>query len=401
MKPDSFRDFHVFRKEKFGLVFSSRDGGQIGFLTFVVQNAFQKWSCCGEHLGELGPVISLEQRIQQGVDLFCVHVGCALHRVRPEVTVHGAAEEDGQFAKDFGVVLEIRVRKAKKIVQVARVAAVNHGFNFPAKHFLRCQNRELTRLRVEEGRSRERAWRERKGTHQKIDLHLKSVLRSGVVEVAEIPFAQGVIIDAVLKFVAEAGSDLFHGLDDVRAFGEHRLAINVADVVQIDVHRKPLQTQVEQVEGRAALESEFPTQEGMPLKLVQEFPKTKDLLEVVGLKADCFRRCCETRAVEFHVGMLEFPVGASVSGTMSLQVGTQRFPGRLVPRYATPGGSLRRKRSRASPRKKSLSAWRSSRKPNREYSHGLRRSFRYLSTASKSNDGNIASDLSSSSTPPL
>src|SRR5258708_34456056 len=210
-----------------------------------------------------------------------------------------------------------------------------------------------------------------------------------------------VIIDDVLEFVAEAHSDLFYGPNDVRAFGEHPVAINVADVVQIDVHRKPLQTQVEQVEGRGALESEFPTQEGMPLKLVQEFPKTKNLLEVVGLKAGCFRRCCETRAVEFHVGILEFTGGGSVSGTMSLQVGTQRFPGRLVPRNATPVGSLRRNRSRASPRQKSLSAWRSTRKPNNEYSHGLRRTFRYLSTASKSNDGNIASDLSSSSTPPL
>jgi hypothetical protein len=54
---------------------------------------------------------------------------------------------------------------------------------------------------------------------------------------------------------------------------------------------KPLQTQVEQVEGRAALASEFPTQEGMALKLVQEFPKTKNLLEVPQFSPGhhCFR----------------------------------------------------------------------------------------------------------------
>jgi hypothetical protein len=34
-EPDAFRDFQVFRKEKFGLVFSSRDGGQVGFFSML------------------------------------------------------------------------------------------------------------------------------------------------------------------------------------------------------------------------------------------------------------------------------------------------------------------------------------------------------------------------------
>jgi|SRR5580704_2227210 len=41
---------------------------------------------------------------------------------------------------------KIRFRKAKKVVQVARVSAVDHGFDFSREQFLSGQNKKLGRL---------------------------------------------------------------------------------------------------------------------------------------------------------------------------------------------------------------------------------------------------------------
>jgi len=165
------------------------------------------------------------------------------------------------------------------------MAAVDHGFDFPREQLLRGQHQKLTRLGIGDGSGwKESRWQSA-GAHQEVDLHLDAVLSAGMVVVAEVPLPQGMIIGAVLQFVSEAGGDLFESFDDVRALTEHFGAINVCDVVQVDVHGEPRYVEVEQVEGGAAFENEFVAKEGMFVELGEQFAEAKKLFEVAGFEA--------------------------------------------------------------------------------------------------------------------
>lgn len=239
---------------------------------------------------------------------------------RLQMTVFGATER------------ETGLRKAEEVIQVAGMVPVNHGFNLPAKQFLGSQYQKLTVLRVDDRCGREHSRRENARSHQEIDLHLNAVLRAAMVRVSEVPFAHGMVVGAILQFVSEPGRYLFDCFHDVGAFGQHHFTFDVRDVVEIDVYGKPRQAEIEQVESGAALEDEFSAKEGVFVELSEEFAKPEDLFEVVGLKA---RGLClgeKTCWIEFHVGICRFSDGASASGTMSFHMGTQRFPGRLLPR---------------------------------------------------------------------
>lgn len=64
----------------------------------------------------------------------------------------------------------------------------------------------------------------------------------------------------------------------------------------------------------------------------EEFTKTKNFLEVVGVESGRFGGGGKPRRIESHVGIdLSFD-GASGSGTISFHWDTHRFPGRLPPR---------------------------------------------------------------------
>ena len=67
-----------------------------------------------------------------------------------------------------------------------------------------------------------------------------------------------------------ARADRVHCLLDLRALGEHRVAIRSADVVQVDVDGQPRHVEDEQVERRAALERNAPLEKRMRVQPVQQ-----------------------------------------------------------------------------------------------------------------------------------
>ena len=183
MQPNPFHNLEMLRKKKLGLIFPGSDGNEIGFLTGVVQNALQKRSCGREHLGRFGPVIGLEQRVEKPAEFFLVHCGNPFDCVGSEITIHGAAEEHGKLAKNLGM-RETGLRKAEEVVQIAGVAAVDHGFDLSAKDFLGGEDEKLARRRADGGRGREHSRRESASAHQEINLHLNAVLHTGMIDIA-------------------------------------------------------------------------------------------------------------------------------------------------------------------------------------------------------------------------
>lgn len=184
MQPNPFHNLEMLRKKKLGLIFPGSDGNEIGFLTGVVQNALQKRSCGREHLGRFGSVIGLEQRVEKPAEFFLVHCGNPFDCVGSEITIHGAAEEHGKLAKNLGIMRETGLRKAEEVVQVAGVAAVDHGFDLSAKDFLGGEDEKLARRRADGGRGREHLRRESASAHQEINLHLNAFLGAGMIDIA-------------------------------------------------------------------------------------------------------------------------------------------------------------------------------------------------------------------------
>jgi len=79
---------------------------------------------------------------------------------------------------------ETGLRKEEEVVQIAGVAAVDHGFDFSAKDFLGGKNEKLARRRADGGRGREHSRRESVSAHQEINLHLNAVLRASMIDIA-------------------------------------------------------------------------------------------------------------------------------------------------------------------------------------------------------------------------
>lgn len=89
------------------------------------------------------------------------------------------------------------------------------------------------------------------------------------------------IIDTVLDSVSKTSSDLLHGANDIRTFGEHLFALDLRDVVEVDINGETNQDKAEQIYRGAALKNDSVAKERMLVELSEEFTKTKDLLQVV------------------------------------------------------------------------------------------------------------------------
>ena len=68
------------------------------------------------------------------------------------------------------------------------------------------------------------------------------------------------------------------------------------------------------------------------MEFAEQFAQAQDFLEIVGGKSRLLRELRNLRGVEFHVRTEPWSESKRVSGTMSFQVGTQWFPGRLSAR---------------------------------------------------------------------
>jgi hypothetical protein len=70
----------------------------------------------------------------------------------------------------------------------------------------------------------------------------------------------------------------------------------------------------------------------MLVEFGEQFAQAQDFLEIVGGESGLARELRNVRGVEFHVRTEPSLKGKKVSGTMSFQVGTQWFRGRLSAR---------------------------------------------------------------------
>ena len=121
-------------------------------------------------------------------------------------------------------------------------------------------------------------------------------------------------------------------LDDVRAFTERSITADVRDVIQVNIDREPSETEVEEVECRATLQDQLAFQERMFVEFDEQLAQARSFFEIVGEKSGVTGEPCDLCGVEFHVRTESLREGERASGTISFQVGTQWFPGRLSAR---------------------------------------------------------------------
>jgi hypothetical protein len=95
------------------------------------------------------------------------------------------------------------------------------------------------------------------------------------------------IIDSVLDSVSKTGSDLVHGANDIGTFGEHFFAVDLRNVVEVDIHGETNQVKVEQIYRGTAFKNDSVAKEGVLVEFSEEFTKTKNLFEVVRWEATC------------------------------------------------------------------------------------------------------------------
>src|SRR5580704_3411414 len=95
------------------------------------------------------------------------------------------------------------------------------------------------------------------------------------------------IIDSVLDSVSKTSGDLIHRANDIRAFVEHFFAVDLRNVVEIDINGEPNQVKVEQIYRGATFKNDSVAKERMLVKFSEEFSKTKSLFEAVWWEASC------------------------------------------------------------------------------------------------------------------
>jgi hypothetical protein len=143
------------------------------------------------------------------------------------------------------------------------VVTVDHGLELSAEQFFKCQNQIPTPAGGADGRGVHLLRGKSAGAHQEIDFYLNAVGPVRMIREIEVPLPQRVVVDAVLKPVAETGNDVLDSFSDFRALAERCFAVDVADVVQVDIDGQPREIQVKEVESRSALEDKLSPEIGM------------------------------------------------------------------------------------------------------------------------------------------
>jgi len=85
---------------------------------------------------------------------------------------------------------------------------------------------------------------------------------------------------------------------DLRPLGDHRLAVDAAGVVEVDVDREARHVEDKQVERRPALEHHARLQERVAADSLQQIQDSKDLLQGLGAKSGRGRLAVEIRFAE-------------------------------------------------------------------------------------------------------
>jgi hypothetical protein len=143
------------------------------------------------------------------------------------------------------------------------MVAVDHGLEFSAEQFFKAQNQIPTRVGGAERRSVHLLRRKSASAHQKIDFYLNAVGPVRMIREIEVPLPQRVVVDPILKPVAETGRDLLDSSSDFGAVADRCFAVDVPDVVQVDIDGKPREIEIKEVESRSALEDKLSSEIGM------------------------------------------------------------------------------------------------------------------------------------------
>jgi hypothetical protein len=136
--------------------------------------------------------------------------------------------------------------------------AVDHGLELSAEQFFEAQNQIPTRVGGAERRSVHLLWRKSASAHQKIDFYLSAVGSVRMIREIEVPLPQRVVVDPMLKPVAETGRDLLDSSSDFRAVAERCFAVDVPDVVQVDIDGKPREIEIKKLRAVPPLRTSFP-----------------------------------------------------------------------------------------------------------------------------------------------
>ena len=143
------------------------------------------------------------------------------------------------------------------------MVAVDHGLELSAEQFFKPQDQIPTWGGGAEGRSVHLLRRKSAGPHQEIDFHLNAIGPVRMIREIEVPLPQRVVVDPILKPVAETGTDLLDSFSDFRAVAERCFTVDVPDVVQVDIDGKPREIEIKEVESRSALEDKLSSEIGM------------------------------------------------------------------------------------------------------------------------------------------
>lgn len=81
-----------------------------------------------------------------------------------------------------------------------------------------------------------------------------------------------------------AAADCLHRLVDLGPLREHDLSVERADVVEVDVHREARHVEHEEVERRAAFQSDASAQERVAPQSVEQAEQAKGFLQRLGRK---------------------------------------------------------------------------------------------------------------------
>src|ERR1700732_1075937 len=92
--------------------------------------------------------------------------------ISTEVALPGACEEYRELTEKLRIMFQVRRGESVQIVEVARMAAVDHGFDLPSEQFFGLEHEKLRGRRPCKGRGGENFGRQCAGAHEKVDLDL-------------------------------------------------------------------------------------------------------------------------------------------------------------------------------------------------------------------------------------
>ena len=136
MLANAFDNVGLFGKQEFRLIFARSHRFEIGSFAVMVKHGREQRRNGSKHFLGRKPIIGSEERIEKPFELFLVQDLESIHVIRAEIMVHGTRKKDRKFPEQFGIVGELRHRKAIEVVKIARVVPVNHRLRLATEQFL-------------------------------------------------------------------------------------------------------------------------------------------------------------------------------------------------------------------------------------------------------------------------